>query len=127
MADHVRVDKWLWAVRLFKTRSLATEACLKGHVLMGGLPVKPSRAVRPGDVVKVRKPPIYRSYKVIALVEKRMGAPETARFMEEVTPPEELALIDVQKSMVWITRDRGTGRPTKKERRDLDDFFNQQP
>ncbi len=123
MPETVRMDKWLWSVRIFKTRSLATEACNKGHILVDGLPVKPSRSVKPGDVVKVRRSPIYRSYKVIAYPGSRVGAKELEKYMLEVTPPEELAILEMQKDMQWISRDRGSGRPTKKERRDLDEFF----
>lgn len=123
MNESMRIDKWLWVVRVFKTRSLAAEACSKGHILMGELPVKASRTVKTGDVVKVRKAPIYRSYKVLEPVSNRVGAKEVHRFMEEVTPQSELDMLEMQKNMQWITRDRGAGRPTKKERRDLDDFF----
>ncbi|MGC9355630.1 MAG: RNA-binding S4 domain-containing protein [Mariniphaga sp.] len=123
MAENVRIDKWLWAVRVFKTRSQATEACRKGRVVIGDLPVKPSRDVHPGEVVKVRKPPLTRSFKVLALAEKRMSAKLAVDFIEDVTPPEELEILEMQKQMNWISRDRGAGRPTKKERRKLDDFF----
>jgi ribosome-associated heat shock protein Hsp15 len=123
MPDSPRIDKWLWSVRVFKTRSLATEACRKGHVFINGLPVKASHVVKPGEIIKVRKPPIYRSYKVLAPAENRVGAKEVDKLMADVTPPEELALLETRKDMQWITRERGTGRPTKKERRDLDDFF----
>jgi ribosome-associated heat shock protein Hsp15 len=123
MAEDVRVDKWLWAVRIYKTRSQASEACRKGHVSIGNLPVKPSRSVHLGEVVKVRKSPIVRSFKILDLAEKRMSAKLTADFFEDVTPTEELEIQEMQKNMRWITRDRGTGRPTKKDRRELDDFF----
>jgi ribosome-associated heat shock protein Hsp15 len=123
MAEEVRVDKWLWAVRIFKTRSQATEACRKGHVSIGNLPVKPSRAIHPGEIVKVRKAPIVRSFKVLELAEKRMSAKITAEYLEDVTPPEELEIQEMQKNMRWIVREPGTGRPTKKDRRELDDFF----
>lgn len=123
MHDSPRIDKWLWSVRIFKTRSLATDACDKGHVSVDGIPVKPSRHVKPGDIIKVRKPPIYRSYKALAFPGNRVGAKELEKYMIEVTPPEELKLLEMQKDMVWITRERGSGRPTKKERRDLGDFF----
>ena len=123
MAENVRVDKWLWAVRIFKTRSQATEACRKGHVSVGNLPVKPSRVIHQGEVVQVRKAPVVRSFKVLALAEKRMSAKLATDYLEDVTPPEELELLEMQKNMRWISRDRGTGRPTKKDRRDLDDFF----
>jgi len=123
MAEEVRIDKWLWAVRIYKTRSQAIEACRKGHVSIGNLPVKPSRAIRINETVKVRKSPIVRSFKVIGLAEKRMSAKLTEDFIQDVTPPEELELQEMQKNMRWITRDPGTGRPTKKDRRELDDFF----
>ena len=123
MAEDVRVDKWLWAVRIYKTRSQASEACRKGHVSIGNLPVKPSRAVHLGEVVKVRKSPIVRSFKILELTEKRMSAKLTADFIEDVTPPEVLEIEEMQKNMRWLDRDRGTGRPTKKDRRELDEFF----
>jgi len=123
MAEVVRIDKWLWAVRIYKTRSLATEACRKGHVSIGNLPVKPSRAVHINEIIKVRKSPIVRTFKVLGLAEKRMSAKLTEDFIEDITPPEELELQEMQKNMRWITRDPGTGRPTKKDRRELDDFF----
>jgi len=119
----VRIDKWLWAVRIYKTRSLATEECRKGHVSIGNIPVKPSRMVHVGEILKVRKSPITRTFRVLQLAEKRMPASLTLSHLEDITPPEELELLDMQKNMRWITRDPGTGRPTKKERRDLDDFF----
>ncbi len=123
MAESVRIDKWLWAVRLFKTRSQATEACKKGRVEIGNLSVKPSREIRPGEIIKIRRQPIDRSYKVLALAEKRMSAKLTAGFIEDVTPPEELEILEMQSQMNWLSREKGTGRPTKKERRKLDDFF----
>jgi ribosome-associated heat shock protein Hsp15 len=123
MADSVRIDKWLWAVRVFKTRSQATEACKKGHITIGGLPVKPSRVVHQGEVVKVRKAPLTLHFKILALAEKRMSAKLTAGFIENITPPEEYEVMERNKQMNWVSRDRGTGRPTKKERRTLDDFF----
>lgn len=123
MAEQVRVDKWLWAVRIFKTRSQATEACKKGHVSIGDLPVKPSRQIHPGEIIEVRKSPFKRWYKVLALSEKRMAASAVPGFAQDVTPPEELEFQEMHKNFRWITREKGTGRPTKKERRDLEDFF----
>ncbi|MBW6535148.1 MAG: RNA-binding S4 domain-containing protein [Mariniphaga sp.] len=123
MGESVRIDKWLWAVRVFKTRSQATEACKKGRVEIGDLPVKPSREVHAGEVVQVRKPPLTRKLKVVALADKRMSAKLTADYVEDVTPPEEFEILEMQKQMNWNSRDRGAGRPTKKERRKLDDFF----
>lgn len=123
MGESVRIDKWLWAVRVFKTRSQATEACKKGRVEIGDLPVKPSREVHPGEVIQVRKPPLTRRLKVVALADKRMSAKLTADYVEDVTPPEEFEILEMQKQMNWNSRERGAGRPTKKERRKLDDFF----
>lgn len=119
----VRIDKWLWAVRLFKTRSLAAEACKKGYVYMGTIQVKPSRNVKVGDVVGVKRNPVLFSFKVIALTENRMNAKLVPDFMENVTTPDQLELYELGKIAAKNGRERGTGRPTKKERRDLDDFF----
>lgn len=121
MLPVVRIDKYLWAVRLYKTRSLATEACKKGHITIDEKPAKPSRTVQPGDVIEVRKMPVYYSYRVIELLEKRVGAKVVDQYMEDITPPGELQKLKMQDDF-FITRDRGTGRPTKKERRLLDDI-----
>jgi ribosome-associated heat shock protein Hsp15 len=124
MDTKVRVDKWLWAVRVYKTRSEATESCRKGHVAIGNLQVKPSREIHVGEVIKVRKNPITRSFKVLAMTEKRLSSKLVPEYMKDITPPEELKILEMQKDMVWISREKGTGRPTKKERRNLDDVFN---
>lgn len=124
MQEQVRVDKWLWAVRLFKTRSQASEACRKGRILIDGNSVKPSRMIKLDDVVQIRKSPITYSFKVLGLIEKRVGAKLAPDYVKDVTPATELQILEMQKHMLSIQRDRGTGRPTKKERRDLDDFFN---
>lgn len=123
MAEGIRIDKWLWAVRLYKTRSLASEECKKGKVMINGMNVKPSREIKEGETIQVRRPPITRSYKVIALAENRMAAKMVPEFMVETTPESELEILEIQKNMSVYNRERGTGRPTKKERRDLDDFF----
>ncbi len=123
MAGSVRIDKWLWAVRIFKTRSQATEACKKGRVVVGDLPAKASREIHPGEVVKVKKAPLTRSFKVLEVAEKRMSAKRTPGFVEDITPAEELEIQETQKKMNWISRERGSGRPTKKDRRQLGDFF----
>lgn len=124
MAENVRIDKWLFAVRLYKTRSQASEECRKGKVAIGGMPVKPSREIRAGETIQIRRPPITRSYKVLALTENRMAAKLVPEFMLETTPASELEILEMQKNMSVFNREKGTGRPTKKERRDLDDFFN---
>lgn len=123
MAEGIRIDKWLWAVRLYKTRSLASEECKKGKVMINGMNVKPSREIKEGETIQLRRPPITRSYKVIALTENRMAAKMVPEFMVETTPASELEILEVQKNMSIYNRERGTGRPTKKDRRDLDDFF----
>jgi ribosome-associated heat shock protein Hsp15 len=124
MAEGIRIDKWLFAVRLYKTRSLASEECRKGKVTINGMNIKPSREIKEGETIQLRRPPITRTYKVIALTENRMSAKLVPEFMVETTPASELEILEVQKNMSIYNRERGTGRPTKKERRDLDDFFN---
>jgi ribosome-associated heat shock protein Hsp15 len=123
MKTEVRIDKWLWAVRLFKTRSNAAEACKKGKVMVQGIEAKPSRNIKVGDVVSVKKNPVVFSFEVLALSENRMGAKLVPGFMKDVTPAEQLELWELGKVNARLNRERGTGRPTKKERRDLDTFF----
>lgn len=120
--DEVRIDKWLWAVRIFKTRTVAAEACRKGRVLIGNAPVKPSRNIRTGEIIQVRKTPVTYSFMVLALADKRMGAKMVPQYMENVTPPDQYELLELNKISGFVDRQRGTGRPTKKERRDLDQF-----
>jgi ribosome-associated heat shock protein Hsp15 len=123
MKTEVRIDKWLWAVRLFKTRTLAADACKKGKVIIQNIQVKPSRNVKVGDIVSIKRNPILFSFKVLALSENRMNAKLVADFMLNVTTPDQLELIELAKLAGQTGRDRGTGRPTKKERRELDDFI----
>lgn len=120
--EEVRVDKWLWAVRIFKTRTIASEACKKGRVMIDNVPVKSSRVIRKGDVIQVKKPPVTFSFKVLGLTDKRMGAKFVPEFMENITPPEEYEILELNKISGFVDRQRGTGRPTKKERRDLEQF-----
>ena len=122
MTECVRIDKWLWAVRIFKTRSIAVEELRKHRVLINGQPVKPSRLITVGDELDVRKPPIIRTYKVLGLVEKRVGAKVVDEYMADITPIEELNKLEMLNLDINGVRSRGTGRPTKKERRDLEDF-----
>ena len=119
----VRIDKWLWAVRLFKTRTLAVESCKKGRVMIQGTNIKPSRMIRIGDVIQIKKTPITYSFKVLDLSETRMGAKLVPEFMEDVTPQSEYDILELSKVSGFIDRGRGLGRPTKKERRDLVDFI----
>lgn len=117
-----RVDKWLWAMRIFKTRTIATEACKKGRVMMDGVAVKPSRAIKVGDIINVRKPPVTYSFRVKAIANNRLGAKLVPEYMENVTPRSELDLLDVVKISGFIDRRKGLGRPTKREGRDLAEF-----
>ncbi|MCM1163014.1 MAG: RNA-binding S4 domain-containing protein [Muribaculaceae bacterium] len=118
----VRVDKWLWAMRVFKTRTVATEACKKGRVMMGGVAVKPSRTLKEGDVVEVRKPPVTYSFRVKALAQNRLGAKLVPEYMENITPQSQLDLLDIVKISGFIDRRKGLGRPTKREGRELSRF-----
>ena len=118
-----RIDKWMWAARIFKTRTIAAEACKKGRISINGSQVKPARMVKPGDVVQVRKPPVTYSFKVLQAIEKRVGAKLVPEIMENVTTPDQYELLEMSKISGFVDRARGTGRPTKKERRDLDEFF----
>lgn len=120
MEEPVRIDKWLWAVRLFKTRTLATEECKKGRVTIDGISVKPSRIPKTGDIIKIRKNPVIYSYKVVGITGKRIGAKLVHEFVVDITPPEELKILEIRQQMHSFERDRGTGRPTKKDRRDID-------
>lgn len=125
--EEVRVDKWLWAVRVFKTRSIATEACKKGRVSIGGVTIKPSRTIRVGEVITVRKPPIEYSFRVLQLLASRVGAKRVAEFMENVTPQAQYELLELQHVSGFVDRAKGLGRPTKKDRRDLDQFAEDLP
>ena len=120
--NEVRVDKWLWAMRVFKTRTVATEACKKGRVYVGNAIAKPSRTIKVGDVVDVRKPPVTYSFKVLALTQNRLGAKLVPDYMENITPKSELDLLEIVKISGFIDRRKGLGRPTKREGRDLAQF-----
>ena len=120
--NEARIDKWLWAARIFKTRSMAAAACKKGQVSMKGAQLKPSRTVKPGDVIEVRKPPVTYSFKVKQTIEKRVGAKLIPEILENVTPPEQYELLEMSRLSGFIGRARGTGRPTKKDLRSLEEF-----
>ena len=122
MSDQARIDKWLWAVRIYKTRSIAAEACKKGHVSIGERTAKPAHNVRVGDIINVKKAPITYSFKVLQCAEHRVGAKLVPELMENVTPQEQYNILEMSKMSGFVDRARGTGRPTKKERRDLDTF-----
>ncbi len=118
-----RIDKWLWAMRVFKTRTIATDACKKGRVSMGdGTVVKPSRTIDVGDIIKVRKPPITYTFRVKALTENRLGAKLVPDYLENLTPKSEYDLLEVVKISGFIDRQKGLGRPTKREGRELSRF-----
>ncbi|MDR1780456.1 MAG: RNA-binding S4 domain-containing protein [Tannerella sp.] len=121
--NEVRIDKWLWATRLFKTRTLAAEACKKGRVSINNLTVKPSRMLRAGEIIQIRKPPITFSFKAISLTERRMAAKSVPEYLENVTPKEQYEILEMNKISGFVDRARGLGRPTKKERRDLEQFM----
>jgi len=123
--DSVRIDKYLWAIRAFKTRTEAAEACNGGKVKIEGVNAKASKAVKPGDVLTVRKGPSVFTYRIIKLTESRMGAALVPDFAENLTPDSEKAKMHAPIETIMLSRDRGTGRPTKKERRSLDALFSE--
>lgn len=118
----VRIDKWLWAVRLFKTRTIAAEACKKNRVSVNNSDAKPSKMIKIGDIIQVRRPPVTYSFEVLDLTETRMGAKLVPDFLKNVTPPQALETLELQRLSGFVGRGRGEGRPTKKDRRDLDTF-----
>jgi ribosome-associated heat shock protein Hsp15 len=124
MEEVARIDKWLWAARIFKTRSIAADACKNGRVTIGGVNVKPSHIVKAGETVDVRKPPITYSFRILKTIEQRVGAKLLPEIYENVTPPEQYELLEMNRISGFVDRARGTGRPTKKDRRALDDFLN---
>ena len=117
-----RIDKWLWAARIFKTRSIAADACKNGRVTLKGERIKPSRIIKEGDVIEVRKPPITYTFRILKAIDNRVGAKLVPEILENITPPEQYQLLEMNRISGFIDRARGTGRPTKKERRQLDDF-----
>lgn len=120
--SEARIDKWLWASRIYKTRTLAADACKNGRVTINGAQAKPSRTVKPGDEVSVKKSPITYTFRVKQAIEKRVGAKLVPDILENITPPEQYEILELSRISGFVDRQRGTGRPTKKERRALDDF-----
>ena len=120
--SEARIDKWLWAARIFKTRTIAAEACKKGRISINGAQVKPSRMVKAGEIIQVRKPPVTYSFKVLQTIEKRVGAKLLPEVMENVTTPDQYELLEMNRISGFVDRARGTGRPTKKDRRSLEKF-----
>lgn len=124
MADETRIDKFLWAIRAYKTRTEATEACKGGKVKVAGVPAKPSRSVQPGEVIQLRKGSITYTYKVLRPLENRVGAKLVPDFAENLTPESELEKLKAPVESFFVTRDRGAGRPTKKDRREMEHLWN---
>ncbi len=122
MTDTARIDKWLWAARIFKTRSIAADAIKNGRVTVGGANVKPSHLIKTGEVVSVKKPPITYSFKVLKTIEQRVGAKLIPEIYENITDPKQYELLEMSRISGFIDRARGTGRPTKKDRRALNAF-----
>ena len=126
MADNktVRIDKFLWSVRLYKTRSIASDECRKGRILINNIQVKPSRVVLKNEIITVKKPPVIYTYRVIEPVENRVSAKLVESLIEDLTTEEEKSKLDMRQAVGTIYRDKGTGRPTKKERRLIDRIKN---
>lgn len=120
--ETARIDKWLWAARIYKTRSIAVDAIKNGRVTIDGSDVKPSRTIKAGETVSVRKPPITYSFKVLAPIESRVGAKLIPQVYENITSADEYEKLEMSRISGFVDRQRGTGRPTKKERRQLDAF-----
>ena len=127
MNNEARIDKWLWAAGIFKTRTIAAAACKKGQVSLGGVQLKASRMIKAGDVISVRKPPITYSFRVLQPIERRVGAKLIPEVLENVTTPDQYELLEMSKISGFVGRAKGTGRPTKKDRRSLEDFQNDVP
>ncbi len=123
MADSVRIDKYLWAIRVFKTRGDATDACKGNKVRVGGSPAKPSKEVKPGEVIDIQKGTVRYSYRVIRLLENRVGAQLVPDYAENLTPQSELDKLRAPVETFFIRRDRGSGRPTKKDRRAMEHLW----
>jgi ribosome-associated heat shock protein Hsp15 len=121
--NSVRIDKWLWAVRVFKTRGLASDACRQGRVTVAGLPVKASREVKVNDVILVKKDELTRTFKVLQLLQQRVGAPVAKEYVEDQTPAAELQKAREPRFTPLFFRPKGSGRPTKKERRAINDIL----
>ena len=122
MSDEARIDKWLWASRIFKTRTIAADACKNGRIMVNDVLVKPSRMVKVGDKISVRKPPVTYTFRILKTIEQRVGANLLPEIYENITTPDQYELLEMNRISGFVGRARGTGRPTKKERRALDDF-----
>ena len=123
MGETARIDKWLWAARIFKTRSIAADACKNSRVTINGANVKPSHTVKVGETVSVKKPPVVYSFKILKCIEQRVGAKFIPEIYENVTDPKQYEILEMSRISGFVDRARGTGRPTKKVRRSLDAFI----
>ncbi|MDD2595310.1 MAG: RNA-binding S4 domain-containing protein [Bacteroidales bacterium] len=121
--DSTRIDKFLWAIRVYKTRTEATDACKGGRITVNGADVKASREVKAGDVISVRKGAVHYSYKVLAPIDKRQGAKEVEKYAQNLTPQSELDKLKAPVETFFLKRDRGAGRPTKKDRRQMEQLY----
>ena len=121
--EGIRIDKYLWAIRVFKTRTDATDACKGGKVKIGTVNTKPSREVQVGEVISVRKGAVTFTYKVLQLVDHRLGAKLVPDFAENLTPESEIEKLRAPVESFFLTRDRGAGRPTKKDRREIEQIW----
>ena len=122
MNSEARIDKWLWAARIFKTRSIAADACKNGRAMVNGTNVKPSRPLKVGETVHVKKPPVTYSFKVLKAIEQRVGAKLIPEIYENVTDPKQYEILEMSRISGFVDRARGTGRPTKKDRRAMEAF-----
>ncbi len=120
--NEARIDKWLWASRIFKTRSVAADACKNGRVTINGVNVKPSRNIKIGDTVSVKKPPITYSFRVLQCIEQRVGAKLVPQIYENITDPKQYELLEMSRVSGFVDRAKGAGRPTKKDRRSMEEF-----
>ncbi|HEY5570005.1 MAG TPA: S4 domain-containing protein [Bacteroidales bacterium] len=120
--SEVRIDKWMWATRIFKSRTIAVEACKRGRIMIQNMPAKASRNVKLGDVVQVRKPPITYSFQVVGLIDRRVGAKLVPDYLKDVTTKDQLQVLENARLTGFVDRARGTGRPTKRDRRDMESF-----
>lgn len=123
--NEVRVDKYLWAMRIYKTRSIAADACKNGRISINGVQLKPSRTFKIGDTFNVRKGPVTYTYKILQLTENRLGAKLVPEYIQDCTSPQQLEILELARMAGNGGRDRGMGRPTKKDRRDIEVFFDE--
>ena len=123
--NEVRIDKYLWSIRVYKTRTEATDACKGGKVKVNGSDIKPSKTVKTGDLIVARKGPVTYTYKVLDLIDKRQGSKQVPLYAENLTPEEEIAKLRAPVETFFLKRDRGTGRPTKKDRRQMESLWDE--